>query len=290
MISRSSRIGLFASTVLVTVGSCTTIPPDVGKSPLVRAQMSAGSCVLDILFARFPFGDEEANGSLWDEIDEQQFPCELRRQLASYGFRVGLVGGQMPLQLARMLELKDKPAPTGESNQVRLEDMESVAQVVRRHLQVPAAERREILASGVYDELPVLEHQSGSLCGRTYPKAQGLLALEAFPEPDGRVRLELVPEVHYGDMGQHFVGDQGRLRLEVRRARRAFPDLGVSATLAAGDMLILSCLPNRPGSLGHHFFTHQCAGEPEQKLLVIRLSQTQHDDLFSPDRLLAVED
>ena len=47
-------------------------------------------------------------------------------------------------------------------------------------------------------------------------------------------------------------------------------------------MLVLTCLPDRPGSLGHRFFTHECAGQAEQKLLVIRLSQTQHDGLFSP--------
>ncbi len=47
-------------------------------------------------------------------------------------------------------------------------------------------------------------------------------------------------------------------------------------------MVILSSLPNRPGSLGHYFFTEGEDNHVEQKILVLRLSQTQHDDLVAP--------
>ena len=46
-------------------------------------------------------------------------------------------------------------------------------------------------------------------------------------------------------------------------------------------MLIVSSLPNRPGSLGHYFLTTN-DGRLEQRLLIVRLSQTQHDGLFTP--------
>jgi len=133
----------------------------------------------------------------------------------------------------------------------------------------------------------VLVRESDRLGGRSYAKAQGALGIAAHPQPDGRVRLDLVPELHYGEAGQRFVGDQGVFRLDTRRPRRDFGDLAFSATLAAGDMLIVSCLPNRPGSLGHYFFTHECDGKAEQKLLVIRVSQTQHDRLFEQREWLA---
>ena len=54
-----------------------------------------------------------------------------------------------------------------------------------------------------------------------------------------------------------------------------------SGTLPPGAMLLISSLPNRPGSLGHHFFTTN-KDHREQKLLVIRLAQTQHNDLCAP--------
>ncbi len=56
-------------------------------------------------------------------------------------------------------------------------------------------------------------------------------------------------------------------------------------------MLVLSSLSNRPGSLGHHFFTEkQNEGRLEQKLLIIRLAQTQHDGLFNPPEPLKLEE
>jgi hypothetical protein len=268
--------------VLVAGGACAPIPTPEGKSPLGRAQMSRDSCVLDIFFVRFPLADDDANGPLWNEIDEQRLPGELRRQLAQNGFRVGLVGGQMPIRLAQMLELTDKTIITGQCQEVRLSEMESAPPVVRHHLQLPPGRRRQIVASGVYDKLSVLWPTPDGVCGESFAEAQGVLAVEAFPEADGRVRLEFVPEVHYGQFAPRIAGHQQAFRIKASRSQRAFDDMAFSLALTPGDMLVVSSFPDRPGSLGHRFFTHLCEGRQEQKLLVIRLSQTQHDDLFSP--------
>ena len=75
------------------------------------------------------------------------------------------------------------------------------------------------------------------------------------------------------------------LRLEAGRPRRAFDEMTISATLSPGSMLLLSSVPRLPGSLGHHFFTED-NGRLEQKLLVLRLAQTQHDELFTPPEVL----
>lgn len=278
---------MLAASVLV-LSSCIPFRPPGRKLP--PPPMSLDSSVLDIFFVRFPCGDPDANGSLWDEIDEQHFPTDLRRRLAENGFRAGLVGGQMPVKLAQMLQLQDKPPATGQWQQVTLEDLESPPTVVQRHLQLRANRRSEIFASGVYDEMPVLRRRPGGICGDSYANAQGIFALKAFLDPDGRVRLDLVPEVHYGENVQRFVPAGRTFRLETGQPRCVFDDLTVSAALGPGDMLVLTSLPNRLGTLGHRFFTHQCEGRQEQKLLVIRLSQTQHDGLFSPDTTLALED
>jgi hypothetical protein len=55
-------------------------------------------------------------------------------------------------------------------------------------------------------------------------------------------------------------------------------------------MLLVSSLPGRPGSLGHYFFTEQTSGALDQKLLLIRLAQTQHNDLFGRDMIVAEEE
>jgi hypothetical protein len=57
--------------------------------------------------------------------------------------------------------------------------------------------------------------------------------------------------------------------------------LTTNATLAPGSMIVMSSLPDRPGSVGHHFFAEK-DGKPIQKLLIIRVSGSPNADLFDP--------
>ena len=274
---------------LSLLAGCTGTPKREGTSPLATPLMSADSCVLEIFFARFPFDDPEINLVMWQEVDEQHFPPGLRQRLLHNGFRVGLVDGQTPMALSRLLAFGDKPPPISAAQTTEADVLEDQPRVLRRHLQLRARQRSEIVASAVHEELPVLIHESGQLSGQTYAQAQALLAVKAFPQRDGRVRLELVPELHHDAARQRWVGSQGMMRLETARPRRVFSDMAVSATLSPGSMLVVGSLPSRPGSLGHHFFTED-NGRLEQKMLVIRLSQTQHDELFCPPEVLPLEE
>jgi len=284
MVYSPGRI-LVLLTVFSALGGCHSAPKPKGKSPLSTTQMSPDCVVLEVFFVRFPFDDPEANGQLWQEVDEQHFPPELRQRLARNGFRVGLVGGQIPFTLSTLLELEDKPAPAGQANLTETGEAQEPPRVVRRHMPVRAKQRGEILASDVHKQLLVLIRESGQLFGETYQQAQGILAVKGQPLPDGRVSLTLLPEVHHDEPNRRWVGSQGMLRLETSRPKRTFDEMAIEATVASGGMILLGCLPNRPGSLGHHFFTEE-NGQLEQKLLVVRVAQTQHDDLFCPTEVL----
>lgn len=275
---------------MVTAIGCST-PVQKGKSPLMPAQMSSESVVLEMFFVRVPFGDATLNQKLWQDVDEQQFPPELREHLAKNGFRVGLVTGQIPDELSKLMQLSDKPKPSAseELEGTKVKEEDAKPQVVRRHLQLPPGQRSEIIASSTYPELPVLMCESGQLCGQTYHQAQGIFAAKSLPQPDGRVRLELVPELHYDQPRQRWVGNQGMMRLDTSRPKRTFDELTISTELTPGAMLVLSSLSNRSGSLGHHFFT-EGDDRLEQKLLIVRLAQTQHDGLFNPPEPLKLDE
>jgi hypothetical protein len=275
--------------IVLSVAGCTTMHT-AGKSPLTRPQMSPDSVVLEIFFVRFPLGQQDAHGPLWGQVDEQQIANETRRQLLQNGFRVGLVSGQVPPPLERLMELKDKPAPgKTTASQVKLNEMDAEPRVVRRHLQLRAGQRSEIIASDIRERMSVLTCEDGKVCGSTYPQAQGILAIKAFPEAGGQTRIEVTPEVHYGEPKQRYVGDAGAMRLEASRSHRVFDKMTISATLAPGYMLVARCLDDRPGTLGQQFLTSDDSGRRDQRLLLIRLSQTQQDDLYDSDQVLRLE-
>ncbi len=282
---RALRFRVGGVLLLGLLASCTPIRSPRGKSPLVAPQMSPQAVALDVFTVRFPFGDPRINGDLWAEIDEQCLPPGLRGRLAENGFRVGLVGGQIPVILSELLKLKDKPAPSGKPQTADLAELADEEGPLRSHKQLRAGTRTDLVVSQVYDELPLLLCGPEGVHGRSYPQAQGILAVRTKLLPDGRVGIKLTPEVHYGQQQQQFRGEQGVWRMELSKPRRAFEKMTISAELTAGHMLVLSSLPGRPGSLGHYFFTTSTSGSLEQKLMVIRISQTQHDPLFEPEPL-----
>ena len=267
---------------LIAVLGCAPIRPKTDRSPLSPAQMSPDSVTLDVFFVRCPYGDAVANETLWQEIDEQRIPLETRRCLTANGFRAGVISGQMPVSLSQLLELKGNTTPIGGAQQTNLNEIGSEEGPLWSHKQLRAGKRSEIVTSEYYPELPVLRPGPDGVSGETYETAQGRLGVRAVPEKDGRVLLEVVPELHYGEIQRNISSSQGAWRIDSARPRLAFDDMAISTTVAPGDMIVLSCLPGRHGSLGHHFLTTESSGSLEQKLLVIRLSQTQHDELFEP--------
>ena len=248
--------------------------------------MSPGSVALEIFSVRLTPTEVEQYQQLWEEVDEQSLPVDVRRRLARNGFRVGVLAGQIPTKLAHLLELRDQPV--GDTTQhLTPKELADPPRVTLRHLQTRMGERNEITTSGIYDQLPVLLSDSGELRGLTYSQAQGVFALKVIAQPDGRVVLDLTPEVQHDQSRQHWVGDQAMFRMETGRPKRSFDDLRITPVLYSGSILMLGCQIDRVGSLGHYFF-HEPAGREEKlqtKLVLIRLGQTQNDDLVSPPPL-----
>ena len=247
--------------------------------------MSPDSVALDMFTVRFAMEDRQINEGLWEEIDEQHFPPQVRNRLRQYGFRVGVVGGPIPMRLSRLLELSETPPPTQlGTNAV---DLQSESTVLRRHLQLRARCPGKIICSDFHERLPVFcrEPETGRVSGDVLESAQCILAIRAFPEPDGNIRVEMVPEVHHGQAKRRFARENGVLRFKTEQPKRAFEELAITAILAPGQMIVVTALPDRPGSLGHHFLTDDSSGKTEQELMVIRLSQTQNAPLFDGEGL-----
>ena len=288
MPSPSARLLLLS--LLSSVAGCAWFVPEPqnsGTSILQPARMAPGSAVVEVFSVRLPPDEHDLDSRIWEEVDEQQFPIEVRRKLEKNGFRVGVLAGQIPPLLSKLLELKGKPHAGGEVQQIQIADLAKPSRVSMQHLQTSAGQRYEIAASGVIAKMPVLVSEPGELHGVTYEQAQGIFALHVTPQNDGRVELELVPEIHHGENHQRWVGDQTIFRLEPGRPKRAFEELKLTAVLGPGAILLLGPQPNRQGSLGHYFFLESNGRDDrlDQKLILIRLCQTQHDDLISPGPL-----
>jgi hypothetical protein len=181
----------------------------------------------------------------------------------------------------KLVAAADKKPTTVTEAAARLEQTSPVS---RQQMQLHSGWRGEIIASNVYPEVPLFTSEQGTVSGHTYHQAQGILAAKAKALGDRRVTLHFVPELHYGQEQQSWVSEDGRLLPQSGKPKHVFERLAMDATLADDQMLVLTTLPDRPGTLGHYFFTEPQAGADEgrQKLIVVRLARTRYDDLFAP--------
>jgi len=232
---------------------------------------------LEVLFARFPLGQADMNGTLWNDIDEQHLDTELRRRLMVNGLRAGLIGTNIPEPIARLIHFTGERPPEEEKGNVPL-DKEPVLR--RRLIQIRDGGQSEILMTGQLTELPLLVREGDGLRGKTFREAQGLFTLYNHMLPEGGLRIDLLPEIRHGSPRQTWNGDDGIFRLQMARDKEVYDSLRTSAVLTPGQMLVVSCLPDRPGSLGYRFFTDDATGSLQQKVLLIRVAQVPPEALY----------
>jgi hypothetical protein len=120
---------------------------------------------------------------------------------------------------------------------------------------------------------------------------RGVIAVKTFPQGDGTVRIVFAPEIHHGKP-RHQIGVAERTFLH-RQGQTISPvkDLEFEVTLRAGESIVVGPTPDLDG-VGKLFFgsyaldedvSEQVEGRPvsTHRMLLIRVVQTQMDDLFS---------
>jgi hypothetical protein len=247
-----------------------------GKSPLTSVGANADSVTLEIFTAPTPLGAQPL-AALWSDVDEQPLPADLRQRLAQNGLRAGIVGPHVPDALAELLKVTDERISAEERSLVPLDTEPGIT---LRVLQPRPGKRHDLSISETFDQMSLLRSTDGQVAGKTYYKAVGRLTLRVFPETDTRVRLELTPELHHGEFKNHISGGSGVLMWKADRQREIFSDLKLTATLAPGQMFLITCQSDKPGSIGHYFFAQTGEDKPMQKLCVIRLAQAGPDRSF----------
>lgn len=267
-------------------GGVAACAPLVQETPrparLPPVKLAPDAVVLDAAFVRLPLKDQQSYDDIWQAADELFLPAELRRTLALNGLRVGRFGQQLP---ARLRELLDTPLRPLE-NPDEAASADATLGSTRQHLSIRSGQRTNLKTSEPYPHLSVLWTEDGQIRGHTLTEASCLLVLRAFPLGDGRVRCTLTPEIEHGPPRTRWVRGEGMLIQQTGQERLSYQRLEIEATLAAGEWLLVSTTPEVVG-LGAAFFAQGTGPASHRRMLLVRLSQTQYDDLFAPEQTSA---
>jgi len=238
------------------------------------------SVTLEIFQVRIPANDAELTEEIWSTIDEQRLGVALRRNLVKDGFRAGVLGGAMPDMLARHLNLQSE-MPEASSEQL-ITDQSADPSVFRRVIQLNRREAATVQASDLQPQLFVMTEGESGLKARNYDQVQAMYSLRAEPVAGQRVSIRLTPELQHGEMRNRYSGSaRGIFLMTPSREREIFDQLEITTKLAAGELLVVSCLSAVPSSLGQAFHAVDRGGPAEHKMLLVRLLQVPGSEILA---------
>lgn len=263
---------------IVGCAPLSTTPGDPAELPTPK--LSADSVVMEVVLVKVP-EDWDQGGQFWREVDEQHLAADARRRLQDNGLRTGLVGVQLPDVLrgyldntATSLDLSDG-ATTPDQRDL-------LSQQHRLQMRAGKSKQVDVTAPSTQGTV-ILINDEDNIRAMKFDKGHGLMELRAWPLGDGRIRLEATPTIEHGEVRQQWVSGQGTWVLDVNRPRQSFESLTITATMSPGQTTLITSTPESKG-LGGYFFG--LPASQQRSVLLIRLAQTQQDDLFSPPSTL----
>ncbi|UUO06464.1 hypothetical protein M4951_24350 [Blastopirellula sp. J2-11] len=273
--------------VLLALGACgcalwqqdTTTEP----STLPQSNIADDTVVLETTKVRIPNLQQDAIAKMWLEVDEQFMPTSTRHHLYDNGIRVGLINYHLPQQIRDLLETGSGKAGLNGQTSVLVKDGEMPIAEQRRFRK---GKRGELIASDVMPELTCFVKQGDAVTGETYYQAQCRFAILTYPQGDGRVLVELTPEIQHGQPQRDFSSPRdGIFEIAHRPRSEALSDLTMKAIMSPGETLILGATDELKGA-GKAFFSR---ADGRRQVMLIRLAASQTGNLFAAEIEKAAE-
>ncbi len=293
-------------------GGCAKWKPDSRKTRTLHipsGRMSPDSVSLEVGVAQLSHAQKEDLELLWKQLDQQKSSLELRKRLDANGLRVAVVPSQIPPTLHELL--KPQEINPGRLNEFQLQMYDKgLLKPAKRLIQHQKIQNRD----GESHELRVSSiHPAKSwvVYGKNGPSAGagesvlGIFEIKTFPNGDGSVRLTITPQIHHGKpRTQIGVVDRSFL-FQQKQTITSLDDVMIDLEIVPGETVLIGATPDFAG-LAELFFCSPSArsksefgtqtsfspapeDSPEvsqnrrdhQRIVLIRLVQTQRDDLFS---------
>lgn len=262
----------------LTVGCSPWIRQQTSEPLLPTAEMSRDSVVLEIAFVHIGPDDAAAEAAIWRSLDETAIDLSTRHRLDANGIRAGRAGVQLPEELMQLVARTAKETELAPSDDTASGDGQQLRQ---RRIQVRAGQRAKVVASSTYPEISVLSREEdGRVHGKQFNGAQCLFSVKAFPQSDSLTELEVLPEIEHGEVKNRWVALEGALVQQSGKERTIYDKLKIDLPLMPGQTLVIGST-EQAGGLGQHYF-NTTSPSPRRLMLLIRVAQTQQEDIFEP--------
>lgn len=250
---------------------------------LPASRMAKESVTLEIAVGQLDLEQQEDLGQLWQEVDQQALPIEVRQRLDQNGFLAGLIASQPPAILNRLLQEKEVDTSGMEKWQIEFIERGNQTTVPRlilhQRVQNGLGENHCVPVSDTTSQASWVLKDGTRQTAAEGEQARGYIQLRTYPTGDTGVRLVVTPEIRFGQPKARFGVAEGSFTYSARQSTQILEELKFETQLKPGQTLVLGA--NRQLSdLGGFLFGPSEAGGFGQRLILVRLVHSQRDDLF----------
>ena len=240
-------------------------------------EISSDTVGVETILLRLTALDAQGLPELWGASDEQFLSAGLRMELDRNGLRVGKFHGMLPGVVQRWIGENAERIQTDPLEQAGVvADVSSFTQIFRCR----ASQRKELTIRNFQKDSVTLLYNDGGVKGGRYDRPHFLMSLQATPNGDGSARLQLIPEMEYGEARRVVVAKDSAIRTDERRERLVWKDLGLDLQLQLGDCLLMGATMPAHGLGEHYFRTLTRGSEIQDVILLVRISEMRPPDEF----------
>ncbi|MCS6976721.1 MAG: hypothetical protein NZM31_06875, partial [Gemmatales bacterium] len=243
---------LAALGLLAGLGCLSTLPEQVPTTWKSWRWPQEDLVAVEAAILRLPSTDPFANRGLWREVDELVLPLEKRLSLEANGFRTGIISGNVPADLQRLLTDKN-------------------ACITSRRVAVRPG-RSYFLAVAQQDrDLNVQVVEQGEAISQEFEQARCGLSLRLESDEE-TTRISCEPCVRHGRPLRLLrpTEDRSDWDLQSSRPEKCYPSLAWDLKITSAEYGVVGCLVEREHSLGYHSLVEAVPGATFQHLIVFR--------------------
>lgn len=257
--------------------------------------MAPDAVGLELGVAQLDSSQAESFEAFWNLLDHLELPLELRKQLDQNGLSAAIMAAHPPPMLGQLVAppVVDPEDLTELEKQLHARGLlkPKPRMIIHDRISNREGQSHPIPVSELHAEASWIVRNGDRQTVGFGKQVQGIMAVTTYPQGDGSVRLIFHPEIHHGESRPRIVGGERSFLVESGKSVIPIHDLKLEVTLRAGESIIIA--PTRDLSeLGKLLFgSSRPAPEearkifPTHRILMVRVVQTQMDDLFTDHHL-----
>ena len=260
-----------------------------------QGRLASDAVALEIGIAQLDISQSKSFEEFWDLLDQQELPLSERQLLDQNGLRVAIMASHAPATLNELLS----PRP------LELEDLTLVEEHLMAENRLERKSRMVLhqrIANRDGQAHPVQTSKvhpqfSWTICNGDLKSlgagqwVRGMIDVTTLPEGDGSVRLRFSPQIYHGEIRPSFGVANKAFFMDATQTICKIEDLTFTVRVRPGETVVIAPTADVE-DLGLLFFgdteakrsLSQKASHLTHRVLMVRVVQTQMDDLFGDSK------